>query len=175
MAIALHHNISEQVGSNWRDLVLSSEFLRKMVTAVSIREGMEYSALRGHIAYSLGEPKKSNVMAGAGAVIEILKIAGLLADDDGKLTAKDTTFFTTTVPTSIVHASAEGGKESAPLLVLDEKDNVQVKPSAPKTDVSIQIQIQCSASELSELAPKLRALLKELSIPEEPGNKTEGQ
>src|ERR1700733_2703153 len=35
LAIALQHDMPDQVSANWRDIALSSEFLRKMVTAVS--------------------------------------------------------------------------------------------------------------------------------------------
>jgi hypothetical protein len=166
LAIALQHNIAEQVSANWRDIVIGSEFLNKMVTAVSIRQGMEYSALQSHIAYSLGEPKKSNVMAGAGAVIEILKIAGYLVEEDGKLVAKGTppvSMQTTKDSTP----SKQGGTTTF------KRDNL-VPPSVASTlvpGVSIQIQVQCSASDLSELGPKLRSLLKELAKPEEPDTK----
>ena len=168
LAMALQHNIADQIGANWRDIVLSSEFLRKMVTAVSIRGGMEYSALQSHIAYSLEEPKKSNVMAGAGAVIEILKIAGLLADDDGKLTAKDSpSSFPSLPPKDADEKKKE--KERTDIFVVDDKgasgSSRTIQGNTP-SGISIQIQIQCSADELTDLAPKLRALLKELARPE---------
>jgi hypothetical protein len=167
LAIALQHNIPEQVSVNWRDIVLSSDFLRKMVTAVSIRGGMEYSAFQSHIAYSVGEPKKSNVMAGAGAVIEILKIAGLLAEDDGKLIAKESASSLPPLPTS-KDPSGTLDKKPDSVFVLDDKDTPTAAVATSPSGISIQIQIQCSANELPELGPKIRALLKELSKPEEP-------
>ncbi len=59
-----------------------------MVTAVSIRGGMEDSDLQSHIAYSAGESKSPPVMTGAGAVVQILKLAGLVKEQDGKLVAE---------------------------------------------------------------------------------------
>ena len=87
LAHALRYAVPEDIASHWRDIVTASEFLQKMVSAVSIRGGMEDSALKSHIAYSAGEPKSTFVMAGAGAVVEILKIAGLVKEQDGKLVA----------------------------------------------------------------------------------------
>ena len=167
LAIALQHDIPNEISGHWREIVLSSEFLRKMVTAVSIRGGMEYSALQSHIAYSLEEPRKSNVMAGAGAVIEILKIAGLLADDDGKLTAKDSPSSFSSLPSK--DSDERKGKERTDIFVVDDRGasggSRTVQVNTPSR-ISVQIQIQCSANELDDLAPRLRTLLKELGKPE---------
>ena len=72
LAQALQYNVAEDISSRWRDIATSNEFLQKMVTAVSIRTGMEESALKSHIGYSAGESKSPFVMAGAGAVVEIV-------------------------------------------------------------------------------------------------------
>jgi len=161
LAHALHFDVREDIASHWRDLVTSNEFLQKMVTAVNIRGGMEDSALKSHIAYSAGEQKSPFVMAGAGAVVEILKVAGLVKEVDGKLVAEP---------------SALQGVSSVSLRgTVKEPEKTEKAPTAvftvptPASDlgISIQIQIQCSAAEISELAPKLRALLKDLSRKED--------
>ena len=68
----------EQISSSWRDIVENSEFLNKMVLAVKIRKSMEVSSLESHIAYSAGEAKSKPVMTGSRAVIDILKVSGLI-------------------------------------------------------------------------------------------------
>ena len=76
LAMALQHEIPDEISTQWNLIVSDNVFLQKMVTAVSIRQGMEASALQAHIAYSASEPKSSRVMAGAAAVVEILKVSG---------------------------------------------------------------------------------------------------
>ncbi len=163
LANALHHNVSDEISLHWRDIVLGNEFLQKMVSAVSIRQGMETVTLQGHIAYSAGEPKTAAVSAGAGAVVEILKVAGLLNEQDGKLVALEVP---TSQPRQQAPPVAEGG---APKVTYQVAEHVIPAKGAAPVGISIQIQIQCSASEIQDLGPKLRALLRELSKPSEPG------
>lgn len=155
---ALQHDIADEVSAWWREIVLSNEFLQKMVTAVGIRGGMEDSALRSHIAYSAGEPKGGFVMAGAGAIVEILKVSRLLKEQDGKLIADRS---------PIEGLSAVSLR--ATLREPEKPQNPTVTPiaaSAPSTTgISIQIQIQCTPADIEALTPKLRALLKELNRP----------
>lgn len=158
LAHALQFDVADDIAAYWRDIVASSEFLRKMVTAVSIRGGMEDSALQSHIAYSAGEPKGPFVMAGAGAVVQILKVARLVKEQDGKLVAE---------PSALQDSSFVklGGTIKEPEKPATPPLGGVIAPAAPQPShlgVSIQIQIQCTAAEIPELAPKLRALLKEL-------------
>lgn len=169
LAQALQYDVQADISAHWRELVASNEFLQKMVTAVSIRGGMEDSALQSHIAYSAGESKSQAVMTGAGAVVEILRVAGLVKEEDGKLVAQP--------------AAMQGVSSVSLRGTIKEPEKSNVSPvtgvsSTPSTmqpqspfGVSIQIQIQCNATEVDELGPKLRKLLKELNE----DTKTEGQ
>jgi hypothetical protein len=123
---------------------------------------MEDSALRSHIAYSAAEGKSPFVMAGAGAVVQILKVSGLVKEQDGKLVAdpsarQDLAY----VPsrTTVKQQEKEENVEKAGPPPAGTTAQMHV---APNLSVSIQIQIQCTAAEVSELGPKLRALLKEV-------------
>jgi hypothetical protein len=160
---ALQFNVPDDIAAHWRDIVNSNEFLQKMVTAVSIRGGMEDSALKSHIAYSAGEAKSTFVMAGAGAIVEILKVARLVKEVDGKLVAETSTF--PGGPSMSARGSAKDSEkqDSPPAGKINSVAALQL----PTSGVSIQIQIQCTAAEISGLAPKLRALLKELSREED--------
>jgi hypothetical protein len=168
LAHALQFEVPEDIASNWRDIVISNEFLQKMVTAVSIRGGMEDSALKSHIAYSAGEPKSTFVMAGAGAVVEILKVAGLVKEQDDKLIAEPSAL------PGISFGSLRGITKEPEKTVLSPAaatTSAVLAPQPSNLGVSIQIQIQCTAEEISGLAPRLRALLKELKE----DSKAEGQ
>ena len=71
----------------WRAVIESNDFLQKVVAAVRIRKGMDESSLESHVAYTAGQPKTPQVATGAGAVVEILKNAGLLKEEGGNLIA----------------------------------------------------------------------------------------
>lgn len=144
---ALQFQIADEIASCWRDVATGNEFLQKMVTAVAIRQGMEDSALQSHIAYSAGESRTPHVMAGAGAVVEILKTAGLLKEEDGKLTAVSDW---AQERSASVRESVKEPEQPAPSL----SHVAGVSLPASSVGVSIQIQIQCSASEVSELGPR---------------------
>lgn len=163
LAMALQHEIAEQVGLHWREIVLANEFLQKMVSAVSIRKGMEPSTLQAHIAYSAGQPKTQGVMTGAAAVIDILKVAALLTEHDGKLNAEPISIS----PRAEAAEPSAAGTLKPGASVPSPIPTIKMLPVRGQegASITIQIQIQCSASEVQELGPKLRALLKELSRP----------
>ncbi|GAG75358.1 unnamed protein product, partial [marine sediment metagenome] len=76
LATALEHEIPEEISLKWRDIVENNEFLNKMVLAVNIRKSMQVTSFESHIAYSAGETKSKQVMTGARAVIDILRLTG---------------------------------------------------------------------------------------------------
>lgn len=160
---ALQFNVADDIAARWREIVTSNEFLQKMVTAVSIRGGMEDSALQSHIAYSAGEPKNPGVMTGAGAVVQILRVSGLVKEQDGKLVA-DPAVIQGTSRVSLRGTVKEPEKTESPEVTVVGSGTTL---SASNLGLSIQIQIQCTAAEIDGLAPRLRALLKELSRKEE--------
>src|ERR1700733_8919288 len=154
LAHALQFNVSDDIALYWREIVASSEFLQKMVTAVTIRGGMETSALQSHIAYSAGEPKGAHAMAGAGAVVQILKVAGMVKELDGKLIAEPSS----TQGTSFVsqRGTLKDSEKTTRSSIPETSAVAQTHDSPP--GVSIQIQIQCTAAELPGLGTKLREL-----------------
>jgi hypothetical protein len=87
LAQALEHEIPDEITARWARIVSDNDFLNRMSAAVRIRGKMEVSALEAHIAYSAGETKSSQVMTGARAVVDILRAAGLVHEQDGQLSA----------------------------------------------------------------------------------------
>jgi hypothetical protein len=154
---ALLYNVPEDIAQGWVDIITSTEFLQKMVTAVNIRGGMEEAALQAHIAYSAGEPKGAHSMAGAGAVVEILKVAAAIKEEDGKLVAVAgpvsgiSLVFGRPVPKETGKTQREEGAS---------KSERREKPEA--LSIAVNIQIQCAPGDLSDLSPRLRALIRQL-------------
>ncbi len=87
LALALARKDPAQIRNNWRQVVSSSEFLQNVVSAVKMREGMLYPTLQAYVAHAARQPRNKPVMTGAGAIVEILKAAGLLKEEAGELVA----------------------------------------------------------------------------------------
>ncbi len=132
----------------------------------SLAQALHYEVLEDiatrWLAYSAGETKSPGVMAGAGAVVQILKVAGVVKEQDGKLVAEPPTSGVSFI--KVAGDIREPGK-SGPSPVSGV--SAELAPQTSNLGVSIQIQIQCTAAEIPDLAPKLRAMLKELSKKEE--------
>jgi hypothetical protein len=162
LAIALARKDRTEIQSNWRAIVAASEFLQNVVSAVKLREGMLYPTVQAYIAHAAGQPRNKPVMNGAGAIVEILKAAGMLKEEAGELVA---TFDEQPEPENL--ASEDGSSAETP-----EKEESVVSatvseavpaPAGTHPTVSIHVQVRCTADEIEDLAPRLKALLRELS------------
>src|ERR671921_80424 len=87
LALALAHKDGAGIKDNWRAIVAASEFLQNVVSAVKLREGMLYPTVQAYIAHAACQPRNKPVMNGAGAIVEILKAAGMLREEAGELVA----------------------------------------------------------------------------------------
>jgi len=159
LAKALDFEMPDEIASAWRAVVSENDFLRKIVSAVRIRGGMEPSALRSHVAYTAGAAKKPTSMAGAGSVVDALKVAGLLRDQDGKIIA---------APDG---ETASSGASEFPVPV---PESLSVLPPVTRTvpipgtqtsgmaTLQVQVRIDCGPDDLDGLGPKLKALFDAL-------------
>jgi hypothetical protein len=160
LAAALARKDSAEIRNNWRAIVAASEFLQNVVSAVKLREGMLYPTVQAYIAHAAGQPRNKPVMNGAGAIVEILKAAGMLREEAGELVAtfdeqpKDvlqengSPATTSEVGTSVISATVG---ETAPA------------EAGTRPTVSIHVQVRCTADEIEDLAPRLKALVRELT------------
>src|ERR671933_986822 len=87
LALALARRDQAEIRKNWRGIVATNEFLQNVVAAVKLREGMLYPTVQAYVAHAAGQPRNKPVMAGAGAIVEILKTACLLREEAGELVA----------------------------------------------------------------------------------------
>lgn len=139
----------------WKEIIAENDFLNRMVSAVRIRNGMDRTNFLNHIIYSSGQKDTTKNRTGANAVIEILKSVNVINEVDGKLTV-----------TEIMEA------EESEQIVTDETiDTSQTTRPNPHTVTNIQteqpitinININCSVSEMDELTDKIQKLIKGLS------------
>jgi hypothetical protein len=166
LAGALQHDLKDEVSAKWRNVAEATDFLQKVVAAVRIRKGMDESSLESHVAYSAGQPKTPAVAAGAGAVVEILKVSGLLKEEGGNLLA--TAFESSKGPETVQQSLylSDG-------VWLADSMTASVQPTPPDNtarsggvQLSIQVRVQCTPQDLDGLGEKLRNVLRDFNQPE---------
>jgi hypothetical protein len=155
--VALARKDNPEVRSNWRAIVAASEFLQNVVSAVKLREGMLYPTVQAYIAHAAGQPRNKPVMNGAGAIIEILKASGMLKEEAGELVATFDERPEDIAPEDGSPAKTSEWKESVVSATVGEA------PAGTPPTISIHVQVRCTADEIEDLAPRLKALLRELS------------
>ena len=134
--------------------------MQNVVAAVKLREGMLYPTVQAYIAHAAGQPRNKPVMTGAGAIVEILKTAGLLREEAGELVA---TFDGDLEPEDFNYAADEFSTETP-----EEQEEPLVTATMEAGDdpaVKIHLHVQCTADEIEDLAPRLKTLLRSLSNP----------
>jgi hypothetical protein len=161
LAVALARKDRAEVRSNWRAIVAASEFLQNVVSAVKLREGMLYPTVQAYIAHAAGQPRNKPVMNGAGAIVEILKASDLLKEEAGELVA---TFDKRPEDVATEDGPpAEMGEPVVSATVREAPGSSADDPAGTRPTVSIHVQVRCTADEIEDLAPRLKALLRELS------------
>jgi hypothetical protein len=158
LALALARKDRVEIRRNWRAIVATNEFLQNVVAAVKLREGMLYPTVQAYIAHAAGQPRNKPVMTGAGAIVEILKAAGLLREEAGELVA---TFDEDLEPEDLV---MDDGSLREVAEVAEPTVSATVEAGEGPA-VKIHLHVQCTADEIEDLAPRLKALLRELSDP----------
>lgn len=170
LAMALARKDREGIRKNWREVVSTSEFLQNVVSAVKLREGMLYPTVQAYIAHAAGQPRNNPVMNGAGALIEILKAAGLLKEEAGELVA---TFDEDFDRVSLVEDDGEaaGNASTTPNGETPKPVEASVVAEAKPENgagpvINLHVHVRCSPDELEDITPRLKSLLRELSSPE---------
>jgi hypothetical protein len=160
---AIHFNQVEEVASCWKTVFGNTDFLQKIVSSIRIRRGMEESALASHIAFTSGNAKSGNSMAGAGAIIEILRIAEAVKTDGGTLLAADIQAGQEKSDDQSLGALIHVPKprENDPHKVSDIQTDQTSTTSSSFTHLAISLNISCTPKDLEGLGSKLRKLRQE--------------
>lgn len=155
LAAALSHDIQPEIQRILQEIVEGNDFLRNVVSSVRIRKGMEESALRAHIAYSAGLSKSQSTMTGTGTVLEVLRRAGVLSEQDGKLVATTPSQFSSAQPehNTLADERIEPAVRRAVVRQLERASGIGVQ---------ISVRIDCKPDDLEGLGDRLRKLLDDL-------------
>lgn len=160
LALALARKDREAIRANWREVVSSTEFLQNVVSAVKLREGMLTQTVQAYIAHAAGQPRNKPVMTGAGAIVEILKTAGLLQEEAGELVA---TFDEPPVPPEPAPPEDPEERPAEVSATVEALPPAGTVPTATAPTVTIHVQVRCTPDEIEDLGPRLKALIAQLS------------
>jgi Mn-dependent DtxR family transcriptional regulator len=155
LARALEHDLADEVRAAWCRVIDQTNFFETILSAIRIRKGMDQSTLKSHIAYTAGLSKNQYIMTGAQTVIDILRAAGRIEEQDGRLIARSQD------SESALPGSELRQKESHPATSSVASRVVAVD----ETPVKIVIQIQCTPADLEGLGEKLREVIRDLARP----------
>jgi hypothetical protein len=165
LAQALDYELQlpERVRDAWRDLIFNNEFMRKILDSIKIRKQMEISTLQAHIAYTAGQPKKSDVMTGVRTIIDILDVAELILTEDGKISINESEKPEdhSTPSGYAIEVSTDRG-----VTFKSEKKAKEGIGLATGMTLMLNININCDANDLDVLPKKIRQLIKEINNPE---------
>ena len=171
LAQALDHDMKAEVAEAWRAIVLASEFMTSVLTAIRVRGGMDLGALQSHIAYTAGQPCNKGTMTGARTVVDVLRAADVITEQDGALVAATVTERAPGVgPTrgDLAQPPAEPTaalSRSVSWYTAGRRSSGQEEPV--NLTLEIQLHVQATPDDLPQLAAKLRALLRDLQREED--------
>lgn len=149
--------ITDEIERIWKEIITEVDFLSRMLSAVRIRNGMDRSNFINHIIYSSGLKDSKESRAGAAALIEIFKSAGLLSETDGKLTVIDEPSHIKTLNSPRTMSLDQKATESA------TQQTLHATTISTGNVISINININCTPENIGGLGEKIRQLLHELT------------
>jgi hypothetical protein len=161
LARALEHEMPNEIRLWWRRVIEQTEFLTKLLTAIKIRGGMDQSTLEAHIAYSAGQPKKSQFMTGARTIIDILRAAEAVREADGKIVFADLGVPSEYAPPGEKEPSRRGVEVKQ--LAEQQRPGLERVAKGASYAIQIQVNVSCTTADLDTLAEKLRKLVRDLS------------
>lgn len=148
-------NMVDEVKKIWAKVIDANEFLMKMLTAIKVRNGMEKTNFLSHILYSAGLTTKG-AKTGANTIIEIFKVANLVEEVDGQITA--------CIGGTDSEEISEVGGDVPPTIatqknVSEKNEVISIQKGSLSPYINLNINIEVKGSELDELPEKIKLLL----------------
>ena len=158
---ALLHGAEDVAAQVLSEIVSETEFLKSVIGAVRIRKGMDESTLRSHIAYSAGAKKHAHTAAGAGCVIDLLKLSGHLKEVDGKIVAGTAPSASNLSPPNDAPAKYDSASNAsgAPIRPSGDDSHIALPLSPSPFQISVNVEVTCSADDLETLGERLRKVV----------------
>lgn len=139
----------------WRELIENNEFLARMLSAIRIRKTMEKAAFINHIVYSSGASAGKNAKTGATTLVELLKVAGFVSEQDGQIIA---------INENNVIFEPEENSENGQYRIPDNhhQEFYSQAVCTPHGIININININVSPDDIDILSEKVKMLIESL-------------
>ena len=157
LANALENDYDEAISRAWRRIVLENDFLSRILNAIKVRNGMDISTYQSHIAYSAGQKATGFAKRGAATVLQIFLNSNLVE-------SKDDTIKTLPIPIDDENDVAKGSLDGE-VRFENSKTDVLAKQRVVNSsglNVSLELQIKATPSDLDGLAERLATFIHEL-------------
>lgn len=164
---ALDHKQEADAHGYWKEAVQTNEKVAGLVTTVRIKSGMTETEFSDHVLYVSGQKNTTGNKTGARCVVDVLTVANLLQEENGKLvvsSAPAKEISADIKPVDITpEASAAKKQDSAPG---SEAEAPLKLPAVPQTSnlmpqIAINIQLHLPETENAEVYEKLFKALRE--------------
>ena len=157
---AIEHRISDEIQRLWKVIATENDFFSKILSAIRIRNGMDIQSLKSHIAYSSGQKSNNYVKVGSNTIIEILKLARLVDEEDGKIISisNDEKNDTNVTNKEIKQEINDSNK-----LIKQEFRLSSVPGIGSQLAINIDIKLDIKVEDLDELGTKLNKLISDLN------------
>ena len=146
--------IDDEISRIWEEIVTQDEFLTRMITAVRVRNGMDKSSFINHIVYSSGQKDTKGNRAGAGTILEILKLTRIIGENEGMITVNElkaeSEIFATSTKINDISSQQQKGQ-----VAMYENHSSYV--------LNINLNISCEVNELDDISKKIKNLIEEIS------------
>lgn len=84
IAIALGHDLDEDIVQAWRKIILASPAMQAVLDMIQVQKTVAVDVLPAKIAATLGAPDSTMTRTGTNTLVEILKKSGLLVESEEK-------------------------------------------------------------------------------------------
>lgn len=176
---ALEYKQDADAQSYWKEAVQTNQQVSGLVTTIRIKGGMAETEFFKHVSYVSDQKKTSGNSTGVRCVVEVLLAAGLLQEENGKLSVSvapeqetPPDIAATVASATSVGAAVVNGNGSASSLAADRPgkavppDFLMTTGAVPQ--IAINIQLQLPETENGEVYEKLfRALRENLLNPKQ--------
>jgi hypothetical protein len=165
---ALDHGQDADARRYWREAVQTNEKVSGLVTTVRIKGGMTEKDFSSHVLYVSGQKNNSGNKTGARCVVDVLVTAGLLAEENGKLTVATPRTETPaaaeeapTVPGPLPPQAAPPPEASPVAIAAAQVPPVLPSLAGAAPQIAINIQLHLPETENAEVYEKLFKALRE--------------
>jgi len=157
LARALEFGESDDISTVWREVLNVQTLIQRTIAAIRVRGGMDANTLQTQIVYTAGADKTPRSMAGGAAVVEMMKVANMIAERDGQLIAinlGDT-------GTSAVHLDDESPSTPAHVPVI-QRIIEATSPAGVAVSVELVVTVTATPDQLPALGDQVRQMLERL-------------